>query len=142
MIIRQWASQLLSITVLAAAVVAGTLAAAPQAQALTNRVFEMRTYTTHEGKLDDLQAHFRNHTVKFFEKHGMTNIGYWVPREQPNTLVYILTYPSREAATKEWDGFRKDEGWVAARAASEANGPIVAKVQSVFMDPANFSAIK
>ena len=65
MIIRQWASQLLSITVLAAAVVAGTLAAAPQAQAQTNRVFEMRTYTTHEGKLDDLQAHFRNHTVKF-----------------------------------------------------------------------------
>ena len=72
----------------------------------------------------------------------MTNIGYWVPREQPNTLVYILAYPSREAATKAWDGFRKDEGWVAARAASEANGPIVAKVQSVFMDPANFSAIK
>lgn len=142
MIIRQWAAQLLSITVLAAAVVAGMLAAAPQAQAQANRVFEMRTYTTHDGKLDDLQARFRNHTVKFFEKHGMTNIGYWVPREQPNTLVYILAYPSREAATKAWDGFRKDEGWVAARAASEVGGPIVAKVQSVFMDPANFSAIK
>ena len=142
MIIRLWASQLLSITVLAAAVVAGTLAAAPQAQAQTNRVFEMRTYTTHEGKLDDLQARFRNHTVKFFEKHGMTNVGYWVPRDQPNTLIYVLAYPSRDAATKAWDGFRKDEAWIAARTASELNGPIVAKVVSVFMDPTSFSGLK
>jgi NIPSNAP len=135
------ARQLLSIAMLAAAVFAGAFGAAPDAQA-QNRVFEMRTYTTHEGKLDDLQARFRNHTVTFFEKHGMTNIGYWVPRDQPNTLVYILAYPSRDAATQAWDGFRKDEGWAAARKASEANGPIVAKVQSVFMDAANFSAIK
>lgn len=120
-----------------------TLALTLQAHAqTTNRVFEMRTYYTHEGKLDDLQARFRNHTTKFFEKHGMTNIGYWVPRDQPNTLIYILAYPSREAATKAWDAFRKDEGWVAARKASEANGPIVAKVVSVFMDPTAFSAIK
>ena len=69
----------------------------PQAQAQTNRVFELRTYTTHPGKLDDLLARFRNHTTKLFEKHGMTNIGYWVPSEQPNTLVYVLAYPSRDA---------------------------------------------
>jgi hypothetical protein len=74
--------------------------------------------------------------------HGMTNVGYWVPRDQPNTLVYIFAYTSKEAATKAWDGFRKDEGWVAARSASEVNGPIIVKVVSVFMDPANFSAIK
>lgn len=102
----------------------------------------MRTYYTHDGKLDDLQARFRNHTTKYFEKHGMTNIGYWVPRDQPNTLVYILAYPNKEAATAAWDAFRKDEGWIAARKASEANGPIIVKVVSVFMDATNFSAIK
>jgi NIPSNAP len=133
---------ILSIALLGAGVFAGTLAVTPQAQAQATRVFEMRTYHTHEGKLDDLQARFRNHTTKFFEKHGMTNVGYWVPRDQPNTLIYILAYPSREAATKAWDGFRKDEGWIAARTASEANGPIVAKVVSVFMDPTNYSGLK
>ena len=115
----------------------------PQARAqTTNRVFELRTYTTHAGKLDDLLVRFRNHTTKLFEKHGMTNIGYWVPNEQPNTLVYVLAYPSRDVATKAWDAFRKDDVWITARKASEANGPIVEKVVSVFMSPADFSALK
>ena len=140
---KHWLSSIVSIALLTAGVFSGSLGIVPEARAQAPmRVFEMRTYTTHEGKLDDLQARFRNHTTKIFEKHGMTNVGYWVPREQPNTLVYILAYPSREAATKAWDGFRKDEGWIAARTASEANGPIVAKVQSVFMDPTNFSGLK
>ena len=141
--LQNWAASLLSVALLSGTIVAGVLVTAQNAQAQTaTRVFEMRTYITHEGKLDDLQARFRNHTTKFFEKHGMTNVGYWVPRDQPNTLVYILAYPSKEAATKAWDGFRKDEGWIAARTASEANGPIVAKVISVFMDPTNFSGLK
>ncbi len=141
--LQNWAASLLSVALLTGTIVAGVLVTAQNAQAQTaTRVFEMRTYITHEGKLDDLQARFRNHTTKFFEKHGMTNVGYWVPRDQPNTLVYILAYPSKDAATKAWDGFRKDEGWIAARTASEANGPIVAKVISVFMDPTNFSGLK
>ena len=141
--LQNWAASLLSVALLSGTIVAGVLVTAQNAQAQTaTRVFEMRTYITHDGKLDDLQARFRNHTTKFFEKHGMTNVGYWVPRDQPNTLVYILAYPSKDAATKAWDGFRKDEGWLAARTASEANGPIVAKVISVFMDPTNFSGLK
>src|SRR6185295_17257407 len=104
MTIHKLTSTLVAVTLLTAGLFAGTLVTAQEAQAqATTRVFEMRTYTTHEGKLDDLQARFRNHTTKFFEKHGMTNVGYWVPREQPNTLVYILAYASREAATKGWD---------------------------------------
>ena len=143
MTMQKWASSLFTVALFAAGLFAGTLGIAQNARAQTaTRVFEMRTYITHEGKLDDLQARFRNHTTKFFEKHGMTNVGYWVPRDQPNTLVYILAYPSKDAATKAWDGFRKDEGWIAARTASEANGPIVAKVISVFMDPTNFSGLK
>lgn len=135
----KWVTSAVSVLMFALA----TFALTPQAHAqTTNRVFEMRTYHTHEGKLDDLTARFRNHTTKYFEKHGMTNVGYWVPRDQPNTLVYILAYPSKDAATAAWDGFRKDEGWIAARKASEANGPIVVKVVSVFMDPTAFSTLK
>ena len=88
------------------------------ALAAEDRVFEMRTYYTHEGKLPDLLARFKNHTVKLFEKHGMTNIGYWVPLDEPkskNTLVYILAYPSRDAAKKAWDAFRVDPEWIKAR---------------------------
>lgn len=143
MTIHKLASAFVTVALLTTGLFAGALVTTQNAQAQTaTRVFEMRTYITHEGKLDDLQARFRNHTTKFFEKHGMTNVGYWVPRDQPNTLVYILAYPSKEAATKAWEGFRKDEGWLAARTASEANGPIVAKVISVFMDPTNFSGLK
>jgi hypothetical protein len=143
MTIHKLASAFVTIALLTTSLFAGALVTTQDAQAqASTRVFEMRTYTTHEGKLDDLQARFRNHTTKFFEKHGMTNIGYLVPRAQPNTLVYVLAYPSKDAAIKAWDGFRKDDSWIAARTASEATGPIVVKVQSVFMDPTNFSAIR
>ena len=110
--------------------------------AAENRVFEMRTYYTHEGKLPALLARFREHTVKLFEKHGMTNIGYWVPKEKPNTLVYILAHKSEAAAKASFDAFRQDPDWVKARDASEAAGKIVVKVESVFMDPTDFSKIK
>ena len=110
-----------------------------------NRVFEMRTYTTVDGRLDALLARFRDHTTKLFEKHGMTNLGYWVPQDAPlskNTLVYVLAYPSREAAKKSWDAFRTDPVWQKAQKESEVSGKIVDHVVSVFMDPADFSKIK
>ena len=109
------------------------------------RVFEIRTYTTPEGKLDALKARFRDHTVKLFEKHGMTNVGYWTPQDAPlsqNTLIYILAHQSREAAKKSWDAFRSDPDWVKAKAASEVNGPLTTKVESVFATPTDFSPMK
>jgi hypothetical protein len=117
----------------------------PSEAAAKNRVFEMRTYYTHEGKLPDLQARFRNHTTKLFEKHGMKNVGYWVPQDAPgsaNTLIYIISHESRDAAKASWDAFRKDPEWVKVRDASEANGKIVSKVESVYMDPTDYSQIK
>lgn len=110
-----------------------------------NRVYELRTYTTHPGKLDALLARFRNHTTKLFEKHGMKNIGYWVPQDEPqkkNTLIYIVSHASRDAAKKSWDAFRADPAWIAAREESEKSGKIVEKVESVYMDPVDFSALK
>ncbi len=110
-----------------------------------NRVFEMRTYTTNEGKLPDLEKRFREHTTKIFKKHGMTNIGYWVPQDSPkkeNTLIYIIAHKDRDAAKKSWDDFRNDPEWKEVAKASEVNGKIVSKVDSVFMDPTDYSLIK
>ena len=109
------------------------------------RVYELRTYTAPEGKLGDLQARFRNHTVKLFEKHGITNVGYWVPQDAPqsqNTLVYIIAHKDRESAKQNWAAFQKDPDWVKARTESELNGRIVSQVVSVFMDPTDFSQMK
>ena len=113
--------------------------------AAANRVFELRTYTTPPGKLDALQSRFRDHTVKIFDKHGMKSIGYWVPQDAPlkeNTLIYILAHESRDAAAKSWAAFRTDPEWVKAKAESEKDGPLTTKVESVFIDPTDFSAIK
>jgi len=109
------------------------------------RVFELRTYTTEPGKLDALHARFRDHTTKLFEQHGMTNIGYWTPADGPrskDTLIYVLAHESRAAAEKSWLAFRNDPAWLKARGESEAAGPIVRKVESVFMNPTDYSVIQ
>jgi uncharacterized protein (DUF1330 family) len=115
-------------------------AAAPQ------RVFELRTYHTHPGRLDALNKRFREHTCRLFQKHGMDLIGFWTPREEKdgksNTLVYLLAFPSREAADASWKAFRADPEWKTAQAASEQAAKIVEKVESVFLDPTDYSAIK
>ena len=104
------------------------------------RVFEMRTYYAPAGKLDDLHARFRDHTTKLFAKHGMTNIGYWVPVENADSkLVYVLAYPSREAREISWKAFMADPDWKAAQKASEANGKLVAKAEQLFMAATDFS---
>lgn len=107
-----------------------------------SRCFEMRTYHTHPGKLEALHKRFREHTNRIFEKHGMTLVGYWVPDDQENTLVYLLAYPSREARDKAWEGFRNDPEWKKAFADSRVDGPIVEKVESVFLKATDYSPIK
>jgi hypothetical protein len=109
------------------------------------RVFEMRTYIAHPGKFEAMQARFRNHTVKLFEKHGMVNVGYWVPQEQKpgeEKLIYILAHKSRESAAASWKAFREDPEWQAARAASEKDGPIVKSLEAVYLNPTDYSTLK
>jgi hypothetical protein len=102
--------------------------------------YEMRIYQAPEGKLDDLNARFRNHTIKLFEKHGMTNLGYWVPLDNPDhKLYYVLSYPDREAREKSWKAFMADPDWQAAHRASEVNGRLVEKVESIFLSPTAYS---
>jgi hypothetical protein len=129
------------LTVLSFALFGATLLAA---ESKDSRVYEMRTYYAAPGKLDDLNKRFREHTLALFEKHGMENIGYWVPLENPdNKLVYIIAHKSREAAKASWKSFGADPDWKAAAKASEANGKLVSKVESRFMQTTDFSpAIK
>lgn len=112
-----------------------------------SRVFELRTYTAPDGKLENLKSRFRDHTMRIFQRHGMKNIGYWVPADAPksqNTLIYILQHESRAAATKSWDDFRADPEWKKVAAESQKDGRIVAEngVVSVFMNAVDFSPIK
>lgn len=122
----------------------GSLVSSARADA-AERVFELRTYTSPDGKLPALEARFRDHTMEFFEKHGMTNVGYWTPLEgatSENTIVYLLAHPSREAAQQSWAKFRDDPGWREVARASETDGRIVSRVESVFLRPTDFSPIK
>lgn len=107
-------------------------------------VFELRVYTTHPGKMPDLLARFKNHTTALFERHGMVNVGYWLPVEQKggDKLHYILKYKNRAAAEAAWKAFAADPEWIKAQKESEANGPIVAGVESTFLVSTDFSKIQ
>ena len=126
---------LASILVIGGAILVPTVARA--------EVYELRTYTTNEGKLDNLNARFRDHTVGLFDKHGMESIGYWVPTDEPrseNTLIYVLRHQSREVASASWKAFIEDPEWAKVAEESQKDGRILAKApESVYMDAADFS---
>jgi len=129
---------------LAAALSTAIYLPAAAVHAADGKVYEMRAYVTNDGKLDALLKRFRDHTCKLFEKHGMENIGYWVPVEKAdgadNTLIYILAHASRDAAKASFKAFGADPEWQAARMASEEGGKILAKApESVFMDTTPYS---
>lgn len=135
--------------IIAAVVATGAVGIAGLAAAGTSkadgRLFEMRTYVANPGKMAALHARFRDHTCKLFEKHGMTNVGYWSPTtgdNAENTLVYILAFPSKEAREKSWKDFAADPDWIKAKGESEKDGVLVSKVVSVFMTGTDYSPIK
>ena len=137
----------LSIVCLIAAVVSGQgiVAAQERAKDADTRLFELRTYYPVPGKFEAVQARFRNHTVKLFEKHGMTNIGYWVvadASEDEQKLIYILAHKDRAAADASWKAFRADPNWLKVKAETEKDGPILTKVESLYLRPTDYSAIK
>ncbi|HAY81215.1 MAG TPA: NIPSNAP family protein [Planctomycetaceae bacterium] len=118
-----------------------------QAEEQANRIFELRKYTAHAGKLKALHARFRNHTNAIFERHGMEPVGYWTPAsgdESKNTLIYLLAYPSKAARDKAWDDFRQDPAWqtVLKESRAKSGGALVKKVESTFLAPTDYSRIK
>jgi NIPSNAP len=106
-------------------------------------VYELRTYHASPGKLDALEARFRDHTDAIFKHHDLKTIGYWIPQENTdNVLIYIVEHKSKADATKNWAAFQADDEWKKVRTESEANGPLQTKVDSVYMTPTDFSKLK
>jgi NIPSNAP len=113
-----------------------------KADSASTTVYELRVYHAYEGKLNDLLKRFREHTTKLFEKHGIRNVAYWTPLDEPaksSTLIYILEHPSREAAAANWKAFQDDPEWKSVRDKSEENGKLVEKVDSTYMALTDFS---
>lgn len=110
------------------------------------RFFELRIYTAAPGRLEDLHTRFGEYTRYLFERHGMTQIGYWSPIEPhdgaSNTLLYVLAYPSRSARDAAWWAFRADPNWQEVKAASEIAGPLVDKVESLYLRPTDYSPLR
>jgi NIPSNAP len=110
--------------------------------ATSTAVYELRVYHAAPGKLPELLARFREHTVKLFDRHGMKSVAYWTPVDEPqknDTLVYILFHPSREAAAANWKSFQDDPEWKSVRDKSEENGKLVEKVDSTYLALTDFS---
>ena len=108
------------------------------------RLFELRTYTSHEGRLPALEARFRDHTMRLFEKHGMQNVGYWIPDDKPNTLIYIIAHENGAAVTDNWRAFGSDPEWRAVAEDSMKDGPILAEggIHSRFLRATDYSPIR
>jgi len=109
------------------------------------RIYEIRTYTTHPGRLQALNARFRTHTMRLFETHGMTNVGYWIPQDsarKDNTLIYIVSHASRAQADRNWAAFRDDPEWQRVAAESERDGAIVDRIERIFMTATDYSPVK
>ncbi len=103
-------------------------------------VFELRTYYAAEGKLDDLVARFQNHTLGFFEKYGFSNVFYGIPADNPDRrLIYLISSPSLDSHKANWAAFQADPDWIAARASTEVDGKLVAKVDSLFLSATDYS---
>ena len=115
---------------------------AAQQPAPTGPVFEIRTYIASAGKFEEMQSRFRDHTVRIFARHGMKSVVYWVPTDSRNTLVYIIQHESREAAARNWKAFLSDSEWMKVAAASNANGNLVARVDTYFATVADYSPVK
>ncbi|HEX5445494.1 MAG TPA: NIPSNAP family protein [Pirellulales bacterium] len=116
------------------------VSAAALAAERDTRVYELRTYDSPPGKLDALHARFRDHTMRIFEKHGMTNVGYWTPIDnEQNQLIYLLAFPTREAREKSWQAFLADPEWKKVHQASETNGKLVNKVVSQLLEATDYS---
>ena len=120
-------------------------------------VYELRIYYPHEGKLEGILSRFRNHTTALFEKHGFTNVGYWVTRPggEPSfadvmlaqnggkeALLYIVSFPDKETRDASWQSFVKDPDWIKVYEESRVNGPLVREIEQVYLNPTDFSTLK
>src|SRR5450432_3082729 len=137
---------LLAISILAGSAAETNAVPASPSIAPDSRCFELRTYYAAPGKLEALNARFRDHTCALFKKHGMEIVGFWIPMDKEqgaeNKLVYMLAHKSREAAKQSWKDFQADPEWIKVRTESEVNGKLTEKIESVFLSATDYSPLK
>lgn len=107
-------------------------------------VYELRTYWAAPGKAEALHTRFRTLTLGLFKRHRMEVVGFWTPladQEANGDLVYLMAFPSVEAAEAAWAAFRNDPEWQAGKAASEAGGVLAARVTSIYLQPTDYSPL-
>jgi NIPSNAP protein len=142
---KMWTAVAIGIAFVVGFLARGIVPGEPVVYAQSGRVFELRTYTAPDGKLEELHKRFRDHTLRIFKNHGMTNVAYFKPQDAPlsqNTLIYLISHQSRDAAKANWAAFQADPEWQKVASESQKNGKIVAKVESVFLDPTDYSPLK
>ena len=108
-------------------------------------IYELRTYTPYPAKLQRLHRRFREVTLDRFAAHGMHVVGFWEAegeREGERDLAYLLAFPDRETADAAWDAFRADDVWIRAKAASETDGPLNARIVSRWLEPTDYSPLR
>lgn len=109
-------------------------------------LYELRIYTAADGKMGELHARFRDHTVDLFEKHGMIPVLFSTPvvqqgQPEDNRLFYIMAYKDRAARDASWRAFATDPEWTAVYQASQANGSLTTKIENYFLTPAEYSPL-
>jgi hypothetical protein len=105
-------------------------------------IIEMRRYYCCPARMPALQARFKNHTLGFFRKHGIRPIGFWITAvgEDNHELMYLLEWTDMGEREARWNAFQSDPEWIARRAESEAEKPILARVSNQFLSPCAFFA--
>jgi len=109
-------------------------------------VYELRTYLANPGKLSNLNNRFRDHTTRLFNKHGIDNLGYWTPFDEPesgNTLIYLIHHANRTQADANWKSFGSDPQWQKVARESQANGKFLAlPPDRLYLKALDFSPLK
>lgn len=107
-------------------------------------IYELRVYTTVPGRMPALQARFRDHTLRIWERHGIKTLGFWTTLVGPdnNDLTYMIVWESLAEREKKYGAFVTDPEWLKIKGETEASGPINARIANSFLTPTDFSALK
>ena len=107
-------------------------------------IYEMRSYRAMPGRMPDLLKRFDTITLKLFDKHGIKQAGFWTTLigENNQRLYYLLAWDSLAERETKWNAFAADPDWLSARAQTEANGAIVARVTNEILQPTAFSSVR
>ncbi len=90
-----------------------------------NPILEIRTYRATEGKFDALLQRFVTQVVPRLPNHGIELVGLYTADQPDERLVYLTRFAREEDRVAGWKSFGSDPDWLAAKAASEADGPLL-----------------